>query len=68
MTEKLTAHQAAELLGYHIKHVHRLLRSGELRGNRFGRMWIIDRAEVEEVLRLRAEHGRFWADHRTEDT
>ncbi len=68
MTERLTARQAAEVLGYHIRHVHRLLKNGDLRGEQFNRVWIIGRAEVEEVLRLRAEHGRFWADHRTEDT
>ena len=65
MTERLTAQQAAELLGYHTKHLHRLLRSGDLRGEKFGRTWIIDRSEVEEVLRLREEHGRWWAGHRT---
>ena len=64
MTERLTARQVADLLGYHIKHVHRLLRNGDLQGDRFGRTWIIDRSEVEEVLRLRAQHGRWWADHR----
>lgn len=68
MSERLTAHQAAELLGYHINHVYRLLWSGTLRGELFGRTWIIPRGEVEEVQRLRAEHGRWWADHRTEDT
>ena len=67
MTERLTAQQAAELLGYNVRHVYRLLRAGDLQGEKFGQTWIINRSEVEEVLRLRAEHGRFWADHRTED-
>jgi len=68
MTERLTARQAAKLLGYHIRHVHKLLKSGALKGEQFNRVWIIPRSEVDEVLRLRAEFGRFWADHRTEHT
>ncbi len=68
MSDRLTAQQAAELLGYHIDHVYRLLRSDELRGEQFNRVWIIPRSEVDKVLRLREEHGRFWADHREEHT
>ena len=68
MSERLTAQEVAELLGYHVDHVYRLLWSGRLRGELFGRTWIIDRSEVETVLELRAEHGRFWADHREEHT
>jgi len=64
MIERLTAQQAAKMLGYHVKHVHRLLRSGNLRGDHLGWMWVIDRSEVEEVLRLREKWGRSWADHR----
>ena len=64
MGEKLTATQAAELLGYHTKHLHRLLRSGDVRGERFGPVWAVDRDEVEKVLALRAQHGRFWATFR----
>jgi excisionase family DNA binding protein len=56
--DKLTARQAAEILGYHINHVYRLLRSGVMEGEQFNRVWMIDPAEVERIKRLQDVHGR----------
>jgi excisionase family DNA binding protein len=58
MAGKLTAREAAEILGYHINHVYRLLRSGVMKGEQFNRVWMIDRAEVERIKRLQDVHGR----------
>jgi len=59
MSDKLTAQEAANALGYHVDHVYRLLRSGIIRAEQFNRVWLIDRAEVERVKALQDEHGRF---------
>ena len=64
MAEKLTAQQTAELLGYHVNHVYRLLKEGTLKGEQFNRVWIIDRQEVERVKSLQDEHGRVWKGQR----
>jgi excisionase family DNA binding protein len=56
--DKLTAREAAEILGYHVNHVYRLLRSGVMKGEQFNRVWMIDPAEAERIKRLQDVHGR----------
>jgi excisionase family DNA binding protein len=58
MAQRLTAHQAANILGYHVNHVYRLLRTGKLEGEQFNRVWMIDRQEVERVKALQGKGGR----------
>jgi excisionase family DNA binding protein len=60
MSDKLTAGQAAEALGYHIHHVYRLLRSGQMKAEQFNRVWLIDKSEVERIKALQSEGGRFY--------
>ena len=64
MDEKVTTEQAAQELGYHLKHVQRLLRQGIMRGEKFGRTWIIDRSEVERIKAAQSEKGRFYPDRK----
>ena len=58
MIEPLTVGQAAEELGYHVKHLYRLLNSGRLKGQKFGQAWMIDREEVERIKSLQGPGGR----------
>jgi excisionase family DNA binding protein len=58
MGEPLTAQEAANELGYHTRHLYRLLNDGTIRGKRFGRVWMIDRQEVERVKALQGSGGR----------
>lgn len=62
MSDKLTTAEVAQELGYHIKHVQRLLRSGAICGEQFNRVWIVDRSEVERVKALQSEGGRYYPD------
>jgi excisionase family DNA binding protein len=57
----LTVVQAAKLLGYHPNHLRRLLRSGAVSGRkqRNGH-WAIHRREVERVMDLQTERGRYY--------
>ena len=65
MSEKLTAQQAADELGYHVNHLYRLLARGTVRGTRWGgKVWMIDRGEVDRVKALQDEHGRLWKGQR----
>ncbi len=60
MGDKLTAQEAANELGYHVNHVYRLLRLGAMHGELVhGRVWLIDRAEVEHIKAQQNEHGRY---------
>jgi len=55
----LTADKAAQELGYHVGHLYRLLAAGDVRGQKWaGRVWMIDRREVERVKALQDENGR----------
>ena len=60
LENKFTAQEAADRLGYHVNHVYRLLRQGALKGELFqGKVWVIDRSEVERVKAAQDEHGRY---------
>lgn len=58
MSDRLTAEQAANILGYHIGHMRRLLRMGTVRAEQFNGVWIIDRQEVERIKALQGPGGR----------
>jgi len=54
--DKLTPIEAAKILGYHVKHVYRLLHHGRIKAEHWQDTYMIDRAEVERV-RLLKERG-----------
>jgi excisionase family DNA binding protein len=54
----LTAQQTADELGYHVRHLYRLLNNGTIRGERFNQVWMIDRQEVERIKALQGPGGR----------
>lgn len=56
--ERMTPQEAASMLGYHIDHIYRLLRSGKMKGEKKYRVWLIDRREVERIKDMQDEHGR----------
>ena len=58
MNDRVTAHEAAKFLGYHVKHVYRLLDQGVIKGEQFNRVWIIPRSEIERIKKLQTEGGR----------
>ena len=58
MRDRLTAQEAADILGYNISHRRRLLRNGTVEAEQFNRVWMIDRQEVERVRALQGPGGR----------
>jgi len=46
----VTVQAAAELTGYNIQYLRRLLRSGTLEGCKIGQMWLIDVESLETHL------------------
>lgn len=58
METPLTAREAAAELDYHIHHLYRLLREGRVEGQRFGRAWMLDPAEVQRIKALQGRGGR----------
>ena len=58
MDRSLTAQEAADLLGYNVKHLYRLLNNGKVNGQRVGHIWLIDPQEVERIKALQGPGGR----------
>ena len=58
MEKLLTAQEAADQLGYHIKHVYRLLKGETIQAQQFNRVWMIPSQEVERIKRLQGPGGR----------
>ncbi len=46
--DKLTVKESATLLDVTIQHMRLLLREGKLKGAKWGRDWVVDKASVEE--------------------
>ena len=58
MDRSLMAQEAADRLGYTVKHLYRLLNSGKVKGQRVGHIWLIDPQEVERIKDLQGPGGR----------
>ena len=48
--EWLTTEQAAELSGYHIVHIRRLLRAGEIEGRKWGQAWQVSHTSLLKYI------------------
>ncbi len=57
MADVLTAERAAQELGYHVDHMRRLLRAGIIRAEKFGKVWMIPRSEVDRIRDLQSAKG-----------
>jgi len=49
-TEWITTQEAAELTGYHVKYVRRLVKEGKITGRKRGRDWWVDKASVRAYI------------------
>jgi excisionase family DNA binding protein len=58
MDRPLTVQEAAEQLGYHPDHLRRLLRTGRVKGERIGQVWLIDHQEADRIKALQGPGGR----------
>ncbi len=61
MPDWITTKQAAELTGYHAKHVRRLILTGKVKAQKFGPTWQVDRrtllAYVKAAHKLGEKRG-----------
>ena len=46
MADWITTTEAAQLTGYHPKHIRRLILTGRVKGQKFGQAWQVDRASL----------------------
>ena len=50
ISEWLTTSEAAQISGYHLNHVRRLLKSGEIEGRKWGSAWMVSRKSLDIYL------------------
>ena len=46
LSDWVTTKEAAELSGYHVQHIRRLIRSGKIEAKKWGRDWIVNRGSL----------------------
>lgn len=46
----ITTTAAAEMSGYHVNHIRRLIRAGDIEARKFGPIWQINRQSFERFL------------------
>jgi excisionase family DNA binding protein len=61
VTNHISVQAAAELSGYSLQYLRRLLRCGKLEGLKIGQVWLIDKSAFEDYLEkaVQATDGRF---------
>lgn len=59
LTDYMTTNEAAEQLGYHVEHVRRMIREGDIKGQKVGNMWFVFKPSVSEYKEKTAGLGKF---------
>ena len=49
--------EAVRISGYHIEHIRRLLRDGQIHARKWGREWMVDRKSFQEYLEKEKKPG-----------
>jgi excisionase family DNA binding protein len=57
MEDWITTAEACKLSGYHVDHVRRLLRSGEVKGRKWGSAWQVSRQSLKDYLKRMKQQG-----------
>jgi len=55
----VTTEEAARILEFHVEHVRRLLREGDLQGEKIGSAWLVLKKSVEEYVEKNKELSKF---------
>lgn len=50
MEDWITTFEASEFTGYHQEYLRELIRSGRVKGRKFGNVWQVSRQSIQEYL------------------
>ncbi len=59
LADYMSTEEAARKLGFHIDHVRRLLREGDLEGIKVGITWLVSRKSVDAYIKRTEGLGKF---------
>ena len=55
----ITTEDAAHMLHFHVEHVRRLLREGDLKGEKIGTAWLVLKKSVEDYQEQNKDLNKF---------
>ena len=50
LADYITTEEAADLSGYHVNYIRRIMRQGKIKGRKAGIVWLIERPSLLEYL------------------
>ncbi len=53
----ISTREAAKLSGYHIEHIGRLIRAGELKARKVVTVWLVSRSNLKDYLQRQDQKG-----------
>lgn len=59
LADYMTTQEAADRLRFHVDHIRRMLRQGDLQGKKVGNMWFVAKKSVEKYLAETKDMGKF---------
>lgn len=59
LSNYVTTQEAAKRLGFHIVHVRRMIREGDLTGKKLGNMWFITKESLDKYIQETAGFDKF---------
>ncbi len=57
-TDWITTAEAVSLSGYHVDHIRRLIKSGKVKGQKWGREWQVSRSSLMAYLHSVEKAGK----------
>lgn len=57
LPDYITADEAAEISGYHVNYIRRIMRQGKVKGRKTALVWLIERDSLQAYLILVARLG-----------
>ena len=69
LADYVTADEAAEIAGYHVNYIRRLMRAHKIKGRKAGLVWLIERESLHQYLaRIEALGAQKFTPDRFKDT
>ena len=52
LADYITSDEAAEISGYHVNYIRRIMRAGKIKGRKAGLVWLIERESLHAYMDL----------------
>ena len=53
----VTTTEAAQISGYHVEHIRRLIRDGHILARKWGKEWMVDKSSLLDYLKIEKKPG-----------